>query len=66
MPQQNATPGPGPANKSSGSAGNLSKVLVGSVVIGTCLTVAYSRGYLDDILGKKTAEFSRSLRGPWW
>lgn len=49
--QQNGAPGPGPTGKPTGSLGNLSKYVVGGLAIGTLIT-AYSRGYLDDILGK--------------
>lgn len=50
--QQNGATGPGSTGKPSGSSGNLSKYVVGGLAIGTLIT-AYSRGYLDDILGKK-------------
>lgn len=48
VPSQNASPRPGSTSKNT-----LPKVIVGSVAIGTCFYVAYSRGYLNDYLGQK-------------
>lgn len=61
IPPQNASPRPGSTSKPTETSKNLSKFFIGSVAFGACFYVAYSRGYLNDIL-RKTDQSSDPLK----
>lgn len=70
---QNAPKGPGSTGKPPESRSNLTKIVIGSVVIGAAALTAYQTGYLDQLTGKephssrldnKVAKDARHLEKP--